>query len=514
MSIHCMNRVWEHSGQSGSARLLLIALADYADENGFAWPGLETLARKTLLSSRHLSRLVARLQAAGELLVLRRRGRSHLYVVLSGARAHHLDAALQRAEDHGAAVDGLFDATLDRLPKTGASLSRARAASPGAATPDTGSPHAGGLAVTPDNASSRSGDVSPTPDTASPRTPDISSPTPDKLSRTPDKLSRTPDKLSGTPDIAMSSDPLGSGIDPSVEGKWSTFLKALSGQMTRATFEHRLGGSRVVHVEGNVWTVQIPIPLALDWIEHRLDRVIRRNLEFHLPGIQLRFVARGSTRTVCIAPAGRAGTPVHAPVPAAMPVAAPAPVAAPEPVPEPIPAPVPVSAAMPVAAPVATPEPAPEPAPERVPEPASEAAPAAVPRLLSFVLRRSSAIAQTPSFAHRPSSAVARPLSTLPRPPPGLWASKSKCSYKMREGLHAGRGSPDRATMGEGPQGPPASATASTPLRVLVAGVAVVSRPSTQTEPVRSRPVSSSRIAPRSETFGERGRSYSKRYRQ
>jgi hypothetical protein len=86
--------------------------------------------------------------------------------------------------------------------------------------------------------------------------------------------------------------------------------------MTPATFEHLLRGSRVIRVEGNVWTVQIPIPQALDWLEDRLAPVIRRNLDFDLPGIRLRFVARGRARTVCIVateracPAGPAPEPI------------------------------------------------------------------------------------------------------------------------------------------------------------------------------------------------------------
>ena len=77
MSLHYLNHVWEHTNQKGAPLLLLLALA-----------------RKTLLSSRHLSRLLAGLQAAGKRLALRRPGHSRLHVVLTGARAHHLDAAL------------------------------------------------------------------------------------------------------------------------------------------------------------------------------------------------------------------------------------------------------------------------------------------------------------------------------------------------------------------------------------------------------------------------------------
>jgi len=122
MSIPCMQRVWEHSSQKGAALLLLVAIADYATcfrltktGNGIAFPGLQTLARKTRMSVRHTSRLVAGLQSAGELLVLPRPGRGHLTIVLSGTDRELLAAALQRAASRGAVVDGLLDATLDSL---------------------------------------------------------------------------------------------------------------------------------------------------------------------------------------------------------------------------------------------------------------------------------------------------------------------------------------------------------------------------------------------------------------
>ena len=40
MSIKRMNAVWNLSKQSGSALLVLLALADRADDDGFCWPGL------------------------------------------------------------------------------------------------------------------------------------------------------------------------------------------------------------------------------------------------------------------------------------------------------------------------------------------------------------------------------------------------------------------------------------------------------------------------------------------
>ncbi len=59
--------VWKRSRQSGSALLLLLALADYADDAALAWPRVETLAAKARLRERHARRLLRQLEEAGEI---------------------------------------------------------------------------------------------------------------------------------------------------------------------------------------------------------------------------------------------------------------------------------------------------------------------------------------------------------------------------------------------------------------------------------------------------------------
>lgn len=53
-----MNRVWDHSKQSGNGLLLMIALADQANDQGLCWPSIGTLARKTRLSERTVQTLL------------------------------------------------------------------------------------------------------------------------------------------------------------------------------------------------------------------------------------------------------------------------------------------------------------------------------------------------------------------------------------------------------------------------------------------------------------------------
>lgn len=74
-----MNLVWRTSPQSGSALLLLLALADHATDEALAWPRIETLAAWTRLGERSVRRILRHLEAAGELSI----------APLSGDRRRH-----------------------------------------------------------------------------------------------------------------------------------------------------------------------------------------------------------------------------------------------------------------------------------------------------------------------------------------------------------------------------------------------------------------------------------------
>jgi hypothetical protein len=84
VSIKVMNWVWEHSTAKGSELLLLLAIADTADDRGRnAFPSISTLAGKTRMSRRTVQRLVVKLETEGHL-VLRREGgrRSNSYEIV------------------------------------------------------------------------------------------------------------------------------------------------------------------------------------------------------------------------------------------------------------------------------------------------------------------------------------------------------------------------------------------------------------------------------------------------
>lgn len=56
--------VWEHSKLKGNKRLLLLAIAYFANEHGVAWPSVSTLTKLTGMSSRTIQRLIFKLPAS------------------------------------------------------------------------------------------------------------------------------------------------------------------------------------------------------------------------------------------------------------------------------------------------------------------------------------------------------------------------------------------------------------------------------------------------------------------
>lgn len=93
MSIAVMTRVWSESQQKGSRLLLLLAIADHADEMGFAWPGITLLAEKIRMSVRQTKRLLTELEETGELYVDRAEYHSR-YVVTTGMTQEQIIATL------------------------------------------------------------------------------------------------------------------------------------------------------------------------------------------------------------------------------------------------------------------------------------------------------------------------------------------------------------------------------------------------------------------------------------
>src|SRR5262245_39475872 len=70
MSIKVSTEVWQGSRNKSGNLLVLLALADHADDRGIAWPGIPLLAHKARLSERHTRRCLKQLVASGELEIL------------------------------------------------------------------------------------------------------------------------------------------------------------------------------------------------------------------------------------------------------------------------------------------------------------------------------------------------------------------------------------------------------------------------------------------------------------
>ena len=67
MSIKIMTRVWDNGPDNQGELLVLLALADFADDAGNCWPSLATIAKKARIQERSARRIVRRLEDAGYL---------------------------------------------------------------------------------------------------------------------------------------------------------------------------------------------------------------------------------------------------------------------------------------------------------------------------------------------------------------------------------------------------------------------------------------------------------------
>lgn len=71
MSIKVMTAVWEHSQHKGTELLLLLALADFAhDDGGGIYPKVDTMAKKIRMSERNTRYVLRKLEDSGELVAV------------------------------------------------------------------------------------------------------------------------------------------------------------------------------------------------------------------------------------------------------------------------------------------------------------------------------------------------------------------------------------------------------------------------------------------------------------
>jgi hypothetical protein len=83
MSVYCTTRVWKKSKATGNDKLVLLAIADNAWEDGTnAFPSVGHIAHKTGLDKRTVKRIVKKLIEIGELKRQLRHNQSSLFTVL------------------------------------------------------------------------------------------------------------------------------------------------------------------------------------------------------------------------------------------------------------------------------------------------------------------------------------------------------------------------------------------------------------------------------------------------
>lgn len=101
VSWRAANAVKMDSESEGTARLFLIMLADWADDYGICWPGIESVASDCRINERTVRRQIDHTEEMGELIVIRRRRATSVYILnlpslkpLDDIARHKLEEAL------------------------------------------------------------------------------------------------------------------------------------------------------------------------------------------------------------------------------------------------------------------------------------------------------------------------------------------------------------------------------------------------------------------------------------
>lgn len=106
MSVKVSAWIWEHASDPkrhrGTVKLLLLALADHANDNGVCWPAVSTLADKIGETERHTRRLLKELVEAGDVLTAPGGGRGNttryaIAIGLSDKQREKLNSVLQNS---------------------------------------------------------------------------------------------------------------------------------------------------------------------------------------------------------------------------------------------------------------------------------------------------------------------------------------------------------------------------------------------------------------------------------
>jgi hypothetical protein len=245
MSLQRMTAVWEYSQHKGSALLLMLALADVADDLGVCWPGYDYLARRIRMTRVSAMRLIDLCHDSGELWKLARtHQRTNLYIVAIGLSHQDLKDAAERAIKLGVRPPSV-SINLIPPPQVVEVVTRYY-------YPAMGS-H---IAMIPGS------HIAMIPGSHIAMIPDPSLPV----------MTQKEDTLSSL---------------------WSSILEIAKGMMTRATFDQNLRGSTILPSDDGTLRVKLYFLNSVPWVDHRLRPVIEQAMR-QVPaahGLSLEFVA-------------------------------------------------------------------------------------------------------------------------------------------------------------------------------------------------------------------------------
>lgn len=215
MSIHTMVRVWNHSQAAGNNLLVMLALADRADEDGVCWPGADFIAKRSRLSVRTVHRIIKKLEKTEELLVFRRRrpdGTNHTnyYIIAVGLEPERLDAVIDRIAANLRPGDKMTPSHSDKLSSSEKRPQPSDKSGPSQVTP-----------VSPD-----------------------------------------PSSYTSVEEHDLSS-------------SWRLILGELEHQMTRATYNAHLAGS-TARLDRDRLIITVANERAAAWLQERLDVLVNR----------------------------------------------------------------------------------------------------------------------------------------------------------------------------------------------------------------------------------------------
>lgn len=237
--------------QDAPKLLVMIALADHANDDGICWPSVPRVAALARLSDRHATRMIRALETDDRLIsVTRRRGAGH-----TNTYQLHMQPLISPPPD----------AIAESLNLPGAAVAdELTALTP---KPDTPSPlYSVGKH-----------------DTVSYLHAENKSDTVSGLQNNGDRTANKPDKSADKPDIAMSSDPVDPN-DPLVDyiSAWNETMAECKRTFPAAVYDQFLDGATIEQTAPNAYAITLKTGVGLSWVQtnaiHWLNREFNLNL--------------------------------------------------------------------------------------------------------------------------------------------------------------------------------------------------------------------------------------------